>query len=186
MRSIGTTLAPAVVAVALAATVTTVGADAHDGSRHDHDARPTLQVTSLLRDLQPTTAQPFDGATSRLRMSVRDHSTSFELRLSGLDPSAAGQSYGAHLHVARCVAGDGAAAGPHYNVDVLAGVVPPKVDPATEVWLDFRIRRDGTARSRAWVPFVVQPGDRAVVVHAEPTSPAGSAGARLACLPAVW
>ncbi len=174
------------VAAACAATLVAAGADAHTGTRHDHETQPTLQVSSVLRDLQPTTVQPFDGATSRLRMNVHKHSTSFDLRLSGLDPSAAGQTYGAHLHVSRCVAGDGAAAGPHYNVDVLAGVVPPKVDPTTEVWLDFRIRRDGTARSQAWVPFAVQPGERAVVVHAEPTSPTGTAGARLACLPVVW
>ena len=182
MRSIALTLGVAALAVAAG---TAAAADDHDHAG-DHQSVPTLQVSSVLRDLQPTTAEPFDGATSRLRMNVHDHSTSFSLKLAGIDPAAVGQSYGAHLHVGRCVAGDGAAAGPHYNVDVLAGVVPPVVDPTTEVWLDFRVRRDGTARSAAWVPFVVQAGDRAVVIHAEPTSPSGTAGARLACLPVVW
>jgi superoxide dismutase, Cu-Zn family len=36
------------------------------------------------------------------------------------------------------------------------------------------------------VPFEVEPGDRAVVVHAEATAPNGTAGPRLACLPVVW
>jgi Cu/Zn superoxide dismutase len=183
MRSIALTLGVAAVA---AAAGTTAVADAHGHSDHGRDDSPTLQVSSVLRDLQPATAEPFDGATSRLRMNVHDHSTSFSLKLAGIDRAAANVEYGAHLHVGRCVAGDGAAAGPHYNVDVLGGVVPPRVDETTEVWLDFRVRRDGTARARAWVPFVVQAGDRAVVIHAEPTSPTGTAGARLACLPVVW
>ena len=183
MRSISLTLGLAALAVAAGATA---AADANDPSDHGHHASPTLQVSSTLRDLQPATTEPFDGATSRLRMDVHDHSTSFSLRLAGIDRAAKGVAYGAHLHVGRCVAGDGGAAGPHYNVDVLGGVVPPRVDASTEVWLDFRVRGDGTARARAWVPFVVQAGDHAVVIHAEPTSPTGTAGARLACLPVVW
>ena len=106
MRSIALTLGVAALAVAAG---TAAAADDHDHAG-DHQSVPTLQVSSVLRDLQPTTAEPFDGATSRLRMNVHDHSTSFSLKLAGIDPAAVGQSYGAHLHVGRCVAGDGAAA----------------------------------------------------------------------------
>lgn len=95
-------------------------------------------------------------------------------------------TYGAHLHVGPCVAGDGAAAGPHSNQSVVDGVVPQVVDATTEVWLDFTVRPNGSARSVAVVPFVPTSGTRSIVIHAMPTDPAGAAGARLACLPVVW
>lgn len=166
-----------------AALVTTTAVSAADARHAD---RPTLAVDSVLRDLQTATTSPFDGARSRVRMTVGDDETVVRLRLSGVARVARGTEYGAHLHVGRCVTGDGAAAGPHYNVDVLAGAPSPEVSDRTEVWLDLEVRSDGTARARARVPFEVQPGDRAVVIHAEATQPNGTAGPRLACLPVVW
>ena len=76
-----------------------------------------------------------------------------------------------------------AAAGAHYNVDVLAGLLPAEVSPDTEVWLDFELNERGEGRSSTMVPFVPTDGERAIVIHALPTSADGSAGARLACLP---
>lgn len=175
-------VAPAVLLAATA--IVTAGTVSHAEGRHD--SRPVLDVSSTLRDLQPATTSPFDGARSRVRVSVGDDRTVVRLRLSGIARSAVGATYGAHLHVGRCVTGDGAAAGAHYNVDVIRGVPTPTVSDETEVWLDFTVRSDGTAKATARVPFEVEPGDRAVVVHAEATAPNGTAGPRLACLPVVW
>ena len=50
----------------------------------------------------------------------------------GFDAARAGDVHGAHVHTGPCVAGNGAAAGPHWN----AG---GGVSHHTEVWLDFTI-----------------------------------------------
>lgn len=97
---------------------------------------------------------------------------------AGYRPSGRGDEVPAHVHAGPCVAGDGAAAGPHYNST--GGAV---VGPSTEVWLDFTVRPDGTALAVALVPFVVPPGARSIVIHAMARMPNGMAGARLACLP---
>ena len=96
------------------------------------------------------------------------------------------RSFGAHLHVGPGIAGNGAAAGPHYNADVVAGRVPPRIDATTEIWLDFTAGLGGTGWAITLVPFTPLPGERAVVIHQEPTDPNGVAGPRLACLPVSW
>lgn len=139
-----------------------------------------------LRDLAPATAGPLDHASAVLMM-VSDHGkTSVRLQVHGIDRSQAGRRFGAHLHFGPCVAGNGAAAGPHYNTDALAGRVPPRVDETTEVWLDFTVTGGGTGHAFAAVPFVPQAGDRAIVIHQDPTDEHGVAGPRLACLPVSW
>lgn len=139
-----------------------------------------------LRDLAPAATGPFDGAHAVLVM-VSDHGhTGVRLNLYGIDRSAADRTFGAHLHVGPCVAGNGAAAGPHYNTDVLAGRVPPRIDETTEVWLDITVTGGGTGHASARVPFVPAPGNRAIVIHQEPTDDHGAAGPRLACLPVSW
>ena len=108
------------------------------------------------------------------------------LRVKGVDASADGETFGAHLPSGSCVAGNGTAALGHYNTDVLAGVTPPEVSDDTEMWLDFTVD-DGAATATASVPFVPMPGARSVVVHALATDHhTGLAGARLAGLPVVW
>jgi len=155
-------------------------------SGHGEPASPTLSVHSQLRDLVPAAAHPTDGVRSHLDVSVRGNTTTVLLRLDGFSSADAGRRFGAHLHTGPCVAGNGAAAGPHYNNDVINGVPAPAIGPDTEIWLDFEVRADGSAQARATVPFAVLPGDRAVVIHAEETLPNGTAGPRLACAPAVW
>ena len=113
-------------------------------------------------------------------------SSMFVLVVSGVGPGGVGHTYGAHLHTGACVAGNGAAAGPHYNQSTVNGVVPPVVSDQTEVWLDVTVGADGGAVAVARVPFVPAPGNRAVVLHAEHTDDHGTAGARLACLPVSW
>ena len=142
-----------------------------------------------LRDLQPAAVGPFDNADARLIMvSSRRNSTTFVFVfvVTGIDRAAAGTTYGAHLHVGPCVAGDPAAAGPHYNRSVIEGASPPVVNDQTEVWLDVTVGPGGSAVAIARVPFVPAPGNRAVVLHAEHTDDHGTAGARLACLPVRW
>ena len=130
-----------------------------------------------LQDLQPATSQPTDGATAQVVATESDGSTTVNLKVQALDQAATGTTLGAHVHVGPCVASNGAAAGPHYN----AG---GDVSDETEVWLDFAIQANGTARATTTVPFVIASGAAAsVVIHALPTSPDGTAGARLACLP---
>ena len=108
--------------------------------------------------------------------------TEFRLTVKGIDLSAAGRRYGAHLHSGPCVPGDGTAAGPHYN-----SADPPIVDDDHEVWLDFTVSAKGIGRSSAAVGFAPVHGTRSVVVHELVTDPAtGLAGPRLACFPVVW
>lgn len=144
-----------------------------------------------LRDLQLTTTGALDGATTRLTMANHQGSSTFVLNVKGIAvegfaPSAVGATMGAHLHTGPCVVGNGAAAGPHYNTDVLDGVTSPRIDETTEVWLDFTVTADGTGNAVARVPFVPTPGARSIVIHRDATNEFGVAGPRLACLPVVW
>jgi superoxide dismutase, Cu-Zn family len=146
-------------------------------------AAPAQVFRGDLVDLSATTADPFGDASAHLVITPTGKGTTFHLRIKGIDPAVTGEVYGAHLHVGPCVEGNGAAAGPHYNVST---ATPPVVSDQTEVWLDFTVATDGTGAGDATVPFVPVPGDRAVVVHAEETAPNGTAGARLVCLPVAW
>ena len=141
-------------------------------------------------DLGTAAAEGLGHARAGLLLTPRERgdggSTTAVLTVRGIDRAQAGRVYGAHLHVGPCVAGDGAAAGSHYNHDVVSGHVPVRVDPTTEVWLDLTVTRGGTARSVARVPFVPTAGQRSVVIHQLPTDAAGVAGPRLACLPVTW
>ncbi|MEO6125989.1 MAG: superoxide dismutase family protein [Ilumatobacteraceae bacterium] len=136
-----------------------------------------------LRDLQVKTDQPTDHATAQVVAVESDGSTTVMLKVQGLDHRAAGMVLGAHVHVGSCVAGDGGAAGPHYKSN---GATATAVN---EVWLDFVVGANGTARAEATVPFVIPAGGAAaVVIHESQTSigplpPAGAAGPRWACLP---
>jgi hypothetical protein len=170
-------LAATTVATTLATTLVTAPAAV---------AADVVTTHGALRDLAPAAAGPLDGAHAVLVMVSDGGHTGVRLNLYGIDPSAADRTFGAHLHVGPCVAGNGAAAGPHYNTDVLAGRVPPRIDETTEIWLDFTVTGGGTGHASAYVPFVPAPGERAIVIHQEPTDDHGVAGPRLACLPVSW
>jgi Cu/Zn superoxide dismutase len=174
--------APAVpVIVALAAVAATAPASAHS-------LGPLVRSSGALSDLQVAAAGPFDGATASFQLVGSAQGSHGLLRVTGIGASADGDTFGAHLHVGPCVAGNGAAAGGHYNTDVEADILPPdnEISEETEMWLDLTVD-DGRATATASVPFVPVPGTRSVVVHAEATDHhTGLAGARLACLPVVW
>jgi len=84
------------------------------------------------------------------------------------------------------VTGDAAAAKAHYNVLVLRGDAPPIISGRSQVWLDCTVTTWGRAHAVDYGLFVPAPGNRAVVIHREPTPVNGTAGARLACLPVSW
>jgi hypothetical protein len=177
----GTTVGLAVAAAMLPATTAAASPDNGNGAH---------VFAGQLRDLQLATDEPLEGASARLTMANHHGSSTFVLNVKGIDvtgaDSAAGHDYGAHLHLGPCVSGDGAAALPHYNTDVLASVTPPTIDETTEVWLDFTVTAGGTGHAVAHVPFVAIPGDRAIVIHRDATNEVGVAGPRLACLPVSW
>jgi Cu-Zn family superoxide dismutase len=160
-------------AVALASPAAT----AHDRARHVE-----IESEGPLVDLLPTAAQPTDGAEAEVEARVRHGFTVVRLSVEDLDRAAAGTHLGAHVHVGPCEAGNGVAAGPHYNV---TGDPPAAINDQTEVWLDFEIGRRGKGRAEAVVPFVIPPGGAmSVVIHAQHTNPdTGAAGPRWACLP---
>ena len=144
------------------------------------DAFTWVRAVGRLSDLSAAT-NATDGAEAQLFALGRgDDRSSFYLILTGLDPEAAGTTYGAHVHVGPCVAGNGAAALGHFNTGTGG---PPS--PLNEVWLDFTVRPGGVAYSGATVPFEIAPGDaQSLVVHALPTQTGtGVAGGRIACLP---
>lgn len=164
-------LAAATAAVALASGVGTAGAAVN----------PYVTASGELSDLATATDNATDGASARVyAVAYGASSTYVVLVVSGLDPEAAGKTYGAHVHVGPCVEGNGAAALGHYNTGG-----PPS--PTTEVWLDFEVLPGGYAWAATRVPFQIQEGTaQSVVVHADPTAPSGAAGARIACLPVAF
>lgn len=170
----------AALAAAAPAQANAVGHNKPAGHLGAHVFRGTLS------DLQPATSDPLDGAQAKLVFVEHRGSSMFVLVVSGVGREGVGHTYGAHLHTGACVAGNGAAAGPHYNQSTVNGVVPPVVNEENEVWLDVTVGQDGGAVAVARVPFVPAPGNRAVVLHAEHTDDHGTAGARLACLPVSW
>jgi Cu/Zn superoxide dismutase len=139
-----------------------------------------------LRDLAPKADGPFDRARALAVLVSHGGSTLAILQVRGIERSAAGRSFGAHLHTGPCVAGDGAAAGPHYNADTVAGKASPRVNPSTEIWLDFTVSPSGAGNAMTVVPFTPIPGNRSIVIHEKPTDHHGAAGSRLACLPLSW
>ncbi|WP_082591627.1 superoxide dismutase family protein [Terrabacter sp. Soil810] len=146
-----------------------------------------LRFADGLRDYDTAAAGPFDHATARLQLVERPDGTTAVLHVRGIDASAAGRTFGAHVHNGACGTDAPAAALGHYNADAHAGHVPVVVSAQTEVWLDFTVDATGAGDSSTAVRFPVQPGAHSVVVHAAPTDPAtGLAGARLACLPVEW
>ena len=175
---------------AVRATATTVGAVALSMALSTTPAAASchdlVRARGPLRDFATTVAGPFDHARGEARIERRHGGSRVTFRVRGIDRSAAGQEFGAHLHLGPCVTDNGGAALGHYNTDVIAGRTPPVIDETTEVWLDFVVTRHGKGRAVARVPFVPTAGQRSIVIHAEATNPQGAAGARLACLPVEW
>ena len=193
----------AIAAVAVSAVVLTPSAAyARDFGLNDF-ARQGSTMSSMswgtyrgeLTDLSPNTTDVkttdmFDGARATAVMISMGESSYFKLTIRRIDEGAIGKEYGAHLHDGKCVAGEGATAGPHYNTTRDANGVATVISDETEVWLDFDVNSEGNARTTANVPFVPPLGEHSIVIHAShtlhktgPGGTVGTAGARLACLP---
>jgi Cu-Zn family superoxide dismutase len=111
------------------------------------------------------------------------------LHVWGLVPN---HEYGAHAHKNACGT-DAATAGGHFqNVEPPTGTspsLPQYANPSNEIWLDLTTDEDGNGVAQTKVPWQFSPERRAgsVMIHSEhthdgTTGPAGSAGAKLACL----
>ena len=173
------------VSIAGLATAAPAEARGHAGVHGSHHAAAHV-FQGPLTDLQPASSSPLDGARAKLVFAQHHGSSTFVLVVSGVGAGGVGHTYGAHLHKGACVAGNGAAAGAHYNQSTENGVVPPIVNDQTEVWLDISVGRDGSGVAVAKVPFVPTPANRSIVLHEQHTADPGTAGARLACLPVSW
>jgi Cu/Zn superoxide dismutase len=153
-------------------------------------------------DFLTSTAQPLDAAKAKITITEGSGSTTFAIRVTGIDPAIAGKTLGSHLHIGPCVEPDagpppGKSAGPHYNHYVALHVVDElgnpvvRIDDKTEVWFALVPDEEGMAYDSTTVPFVpidadpaMVPGVMSVVVHEMFTNPdTGGAGARLACFP---
>ena len=194
----------AVAALAVSAVLLTSSAayaGDHDFGRHTHfgngggsgsfgggshiSSMTWAYASDHLSDLSTATPDVFDGGrATAFMMSVNGEST-FRLQVRGIDKSAVGKAYPAHLHEGPCVAGNGAAALGHYNTQKEAGLSAPYlVNGETEVHLDFTVSSKRSARVVAVVPFVPKPGDRSIVIHSnQPPVPPATSPARWACLP---
>jgi hypothetical protein len=135
-----------------------------------------------LTDLSPGTDDVFDGARATATMIGMDGGSFFRVIVKGLDNSARGKEYPAHLHVGPCgIDGNGPTVGGHYNATPAGHT--PVVSEETEVHLDFKVISKGNVRIAVNVPFVPTPGDRSIVFHTNAAPAAGASPAKLACLP---
>jgi superoxide dismutase, Cu-Zn family len=162
-----------------------------------------LKIQGSAEDLMTTTDGTLDSARAKITINEGTDSTTFSIRVTGIDPSQAGNTLGSHLHIGPCVEGTGGAAGGHYNHAAALGVSPAPVSPETEVWFDLVADENGMAYDETTVPFVPidsaltdstgTPGVMSVVVHLLPTNTelnypnnpgaVGFAGGRQACFP---
>jgi hypothetical protein len=159
-----------------------------------------LKIQSFSEDLTTTPIttwdEVFDSARAKITIEKGTDSTTFIVRLTGIDPSVANTTFGSHLHTDACVEGKPLDAGPHYNDQVVVDgkkFPSPTVDPAdwavvspeTEAWFELVPDEEGMAYDKTTVPFVpVDPnGVMSVVVHQSYTKPDGTAGTRQACFP---
>jgi superoxide dismutase, Cu-Zn family len=100
------------------------------------------------------------------------------LHVRGVDATT-GRTFGAHVHAKACGA-LGSDAGGHY---LHAAPAPGSPLEPEEVWLDVTIDEDGNGVAHAKRPWTVdETTPRSVILHANPTAPDGTAGARLACI----
>lgn len=167
-------------------------------------ASPSLAGADRVRDEQPLVPYPSsalgkpelvpDGATARVQ-AVYDAAgdTIVTLHVRGLLPN---RPYGAHAHVGDCGLA-GVDAGPHYQnvMDPEATAKKPSTspgyaNPGNEIWLDVHTDESGNAAAQTKVAWQFMPDRRpqSVMIHASRTAtgagdgPAGTAGARLACV----
>ncbi|QXJ24581.1 superoxide dismutase family protein [Actinomadura graeca] len=128
----------------------------------------------------PTNVHDAAYSGVRTRVIVREgRRTDVRLTATGFPAAAAGKTFGAHVHRDRCGA-EPAASGPHYRNPHARRHAPVR---EKEIWLDLKVKPDGTAESRTLARWRIARGAaHSVVIHAHPTDPkTGDAGPRLLC-----
>ena len=184
----------AVVAAALGALLCTITAPlavAHDGDQNSfrrHREPGSFRLSygynaDPLRDLQPSTSEPFDGAYASVTMISWGSGSYFSIRVRGVDQGRSGNVTAPTCTPDRAWPATARRPDRTTTSTCWPGVLPAEVSPDTEVWLDFELNSRGEGRSSTVVPFVPTAGERAIVIHALPTSANGTAGAAI-CLPA--
>jgi superoxide dismutase, Cu-Zn family len=166
----------AALAIGVVAGMAPAGADGATVARAADSLTPQpVFVANATDSVNPTL-----GADASVHLVVnrgKGGQTLVNLHVDGLP---AGRSFGAHLHRDSCATNFG---GPHYQAPDPAAPVVANADADHEVWLDFTTNAQGRGRAHAVVPFEVQSGSRAVVIHqAAHTGIGGAAGQRLACI----
>lgn len=157
----------AIPAVATAVLLASGGA-AIAGGRSSQSAGPDYTYGS---------PNPFTNASARVHVvHTGSGGTKVTLHVRGAD-AMVGQRFGAHVHQNPC-GPVGTDAGAHY---LHAGATGSLED--REVWLDFSVNGAGNGHAKAVRPWSLdESSPRSVIIHADPTSPTGGAGARLACI----
>jgi hypothetical protein len=131
-----------------------------------------------LKDPLPLTNDGvFDSAKAMTTITQTDGTTTFEIRVTGID-GAVGQPFGAHLHIGPCENSGG-----HYQ-DVIGG----PIDAVNEAWVAVVPDADGVALGETTVNFVPDddkyplhwPGKMSIVIH---QGPLDAPGAKQACFP---
>jgi superoxide dismutase, Cu-Zn family len=166
----------AALAIGGVAGMATAGADGATVARAGGSLTPNPAfVANAMDSVNPTL-----GADASVHVVVNRGAGGKTLVNLHVDGLPADRSFGAHLHRDSCASGFG---GPHYQAPDPAAPVTANADADHEVWLDFTTNAQGRGRALAVVPFEVQAGSRAVVIHqAAHTMTGGTAGQRLACI----
>jgi hypothetical protein len=127
----------------------------------------TFKFRDALEDPLPLINDgPFDSARAKTTITqTTDGTTTFTIRVTGIDTSAATQEFAAHLHVGPCENSGG-----HYQ-----NVFGEPISSENEVWFALVPNEDGMALSETTVGFVPNdakpeyaaytPGEMSIVIH---------------------
>jgi hypothetical protein len=105
-----------------------------------------LKIQGFSEDLTMTPStvadEVFDSARAKITIDKEtDSITTFTVRVTGIDPSAAGQTFGSHLHSGPCIEGSGALRDRITTTMRLAALVRPALGPKLRcgsIWCPMR------------------------------------------------
>jgi hypothetical protein len=125
---------------------------------------------------------PFDSARAKTTITeTADGGTTFEVRVTGIDPLVAGQTFGGHLHIGPC---DTATNGIHYRDDPSLPL-PDLARPPNELWFYVTPNEDGMAydvQTAQWVPEDAD-GQMSIVIHVGAADLPTTLSPKQACFP---
>lgn len=165
-----------------------VAAPALAGADVTHSAGTLVRYDPTTAGIQPVPV----GARAKVHsVATPQGRTIVTLTVTGMQPD---ETYGAHAHTAGCAL-DVKGAGHWQKVPLPADVAnsPAHANPQNEIWLDLTTDAEGNGSAKAVVDWQFRPAEapRSVIIHANHTDTgatdpkkAGTAGDKLACLPA--